>query len=233
MSENVISLKKENNQDANEKLESFMTRNRKAIIICFVALVAVAAVVCICFGVKSGSAKKNLAAIDSIEYAYTKDSGSLSDEEVLARQTETLENLKPYLSKKGSAGTRANMLAADIAFVQNDYENAVKYYLAGFSSNKNAYTAPLCKFNAGVCYEELEDFASAAKCYESASSFDDFLLKSHALFSLGRVKEVLGDADGAKEAYTKLTEGFKNDSWSDLAQSRLIYLETNVSAENK
>ena len=231
MADNVVTLKKQNDEDAEKKLEGFMARNRNVIIICAVAVVAVALLVCLCVGIKSGSSKKGLAAIDSIEYAFTKDSDSLSEEEILSRQEEALASLKPYFGKKGTVGTRANMIAADIYFQKKAYADAVQFYQAAFSASKNAYTAPLNSFNAGVCYEELGDLASAADSYAKAADADDFLLCSHALFSLGRVKETAGDVSAATEAYTKLTEKYPATTWADLAQSRLIRLDSINSAE--
>ena len=65
MADNVVTLKKQNDEDAEKKLEGFMARNRNVIIICAVAVVAVALLVCLCVGIKSGSSKKGLAAMTS------------------------------------------------------------------------------------------------------------------------------------------------------------------------
>ncbi len=137
-----------------------------------------------------------------------------------------LDEIQPYLNKKNVVGVRANMLAASIAFQKKDYENSKTYWLAAFASGKKSYTAPVCKYNAAVCCEELGDNTKAAEYYESASDAKDFLLVTHCLFSLGRVKEALNDFTGAAVAYNKLVDKYPDDEWTNVAQSRLIALKT-------
>ena len=53
MADNVVTLKKQNDEDAEKKLEGFMARNRNVIIICAVAVVAVSVVAVAAFRSKS------------------------------------------------------------------------------------------------------------------------------------------------------------------------------------
>jgi tetratricopeptide (TPR) repeat protein len=144
--------------------------------------------------------------VDAIEYTLTKDSSALSADEITTRQNKALEDVKPYLTKKNIVGVRANMLAADISFQKKDYNNSRTYWLAAVAAGKKAYTAPICWYNAAICSEELGDNENAAKQYESASNESDFLLVTHALFSLGRVKETLNDYTSASQAYQKMVQ---------------------------
>jgi tetratricopeptide (TPR) repeat protein len=84
----------------------------------------------------------------------------------------------------------------------------------------------LCWFNAGVCAEEIGNVADALNYYQSAVDYSgEFLLVSHALFSIGRIKDASGDCTGAAEAYQKLVDGYEGTTWAKLAQSRLIDLK--------
>ena len=225
MAENVITLK-EKNDSPNDKVESFMLRNRVVIISCAVVLAVAAVLVCVIVGISDSRKKKALAELDSIEYAFTKASGSLSDEEADLRRDKAMESLSPYLLKGGAAGSRANLLAADIAFQRKDYETASAYYIAAAEASKKSYNTPLCYYNAAVCEEELGNISAAAGYYKTASEAKDFLLVTHSLFSLGRVCEELGDFAGAGSAYQKLADNYPSDEWAKLAQSRLIFLRT-------
>jgi len=208
-----------------ENVENFINRNRKVILAVVGAIVVIAIAVSVFFGVSANVSKKNIDSIDAIEYSYIKNSSALSDEEVATRQALALDALKPYVSKKSVAGVRANMLSAEIAYAQKNYAEAFSYYLSAAEAGKKSYTAPLNYYNAAVCAEELGKDDDAVKYYEKAISYSDFLLKSHALFSVGRVNESLNNYEAAAEAYQKLIDSY-TDTWSDLAHSRIIDLRS-------
>ena len=137
-------MSKEKKATANVKIEDFIIRNRK-IFVCGVAvLVAAAVVVCAVFAISDSNKKKDLAAIDSIEYSYVSKSGGIEEDEISSRQTKAEEALAPYLSKKNVAGVRANMLYADIAFAKKDFTKALDCYLKDANASKKAYTYAEC-----------------------------------------------------------------------------------------
>lgn len=118
------------------------------------------------------------------------------------------------------------MLAAEIYYQKRDFTNARLSYVAAAERGKKSYTAPINYYNAAVCSESLEDNEKALEYYDAAVSYSDrFLLRNHALFSLGRVAEGLENYAKANEAYTELSEGKVKDDWSSAAKSRLIALK--------
>lgn len=226
MADNVVSInsgKKPENTE--QKVNSFVSKYSKVIIIAGAAVLLAAIVFCIGVACGEKAKVKDLSAIDTIEFNYTKDSSDLDDAAVKTRQDAALEGLQKYLKKGGSVGTRANMLSADIAFAQKNYSDSLAFWLAAADHNKKAYTAPVCWYNAAVCSEELNNSEDAIKYYQMAADTKDFLLVAHAIFSVGRVKESVKDYEGAKEAYQKLVEKYPSDKWTDVAHSRLISLE--------
>lgn len=224
MSENVISMKK-SDLNKGKKLEDFLKNNRKLFLIIF-AILVVFLVASVSIGISLESAKnKNLSAIDKISYEYTKDSYSLTDEEVTERKNNTIDALNPYISKKGIAGVRANLLLAEIHFSNKNYEEASKAYDKASSLNKKSYVAPIAYFNNAVCKEELGELELAAELYGKAASCDDFLLVTHALFSQGRVLETVEKYDEASSVYQKLVDAYPANIWANLANSRLVSLE--------
>ena len=158
-------------------------------------------------------------------------SNEAEDSEITNKATECIENLAPYTKKGGIAGVRANMLSAELAYVLKDYDSAISYYSAAISKGKKSYTAPICYYNIGSCYEELNKLSDAVEAYKTAAEFDEFGMAPHAYFSQGRVLEAIGDFTGAAEAYNTLKSKFPEDSWSNLATTRLIELQIQGKAE--
>ena len=223
---NVLTLeKKKEVTSAQKKLDGFMTRHRKPILITALLVVLAAIGVCVYVGIVDSQRKSALAQIDKIEYDYTNKFDSLTEEEIVARQNSTLEALAPYTGKKGVVGVRANMLAADINFAKKDYVNSKDFWIAAAEADLKSYTSPICYYNAGVCYEETGDNQSASLYYQKAVDNEKFLLDARALMGIARTKENSGDYSGAAEIYQKLIDDYGTDDWTDLAQSRLLQLQ--------
>ena len=149
----------------------------------------------------------------------------LSEEELAERKKIAKEKLGQYLSKSGIVGVRSNMIAADLAFSERDFENAKSYWITAASKGKNSYTAALAYFNVAVCAEELNDLDTAISYYSRSADFTDFYLSPHARFSEGRVYEQKNDYANAKKAYTALVDSKPNDTWANLAKTRLLSLD--------
>ena len=202
----------------NEKLEK-----SKGMVFAVAAVVVLAIVAVAVFAtVKSKITEKGIEQIDTISYVLTNESKDLSESDIAARQNKALEELSSLTSKGGVVGLRANMLAAEIKYAQKNYSEARDFWLKAAEANKNAYTAPLCYYNAAACSENLNDTDGAIAYYKAASENEDFLLVDHALFSLGRVNEAAKKYDDAKAAYDKLNELHSSSKWANLAKSRLI-----------
>ncbi|MCQ2572411.1 MAG: tetratricopeptide repeat protein [Treponema sp.] len=207
---------------SSEKLNSFIEKNR----VCLFTVLGVLVVAVICYtivlSVSSKSKEKALSQIDEITYVLTKDSAGLEDAELEAKRAVALEAVTPFLNKGGVAGVRANMLAADLAFQAKDFAKAFDYYAAAASKSKKSYTAPLAYYNMGVCAEQLGNAEDAIANYKKASDSEGFVLKSHALFSLGRAYESKNDNEKAAEAYNSIINGSPDDIWANVAKTRLL-----------
>ena len=206
------------NESTSKKLEDFIFKNRKTILCVVCVVVVAAAALCVVVGVRDSQNKKGLAAIDQIEFAYTAKAENLSETDIAARQNKVLDDVAAYVTKGGIVGVRANMLAADVYFAKKDYPSALESYLAAAKLGNKMYTAPLCNYNAAVCSEAL-------KYYLEAAGTKDFYLASHALFNAGRIQESLGNDKDAAETYKKAVDGYSNDEWANLCQSRIIDLQ--------
>ena len=220
-----MSEKKEKTS-ASSKLDSFLTKNKKGVVVTFVVILVLVIGFVAFEIIKSTGANKDLAAVEGFYYELIASSSELDAAAVAKKSTECIENLAPYVKKNGIAGVRANFLSAELEYLQGDYEEAIAFYDAAIQKGKKSYTAPICYYNKGSCYEELNKTAEAAEAYKAAAEFEEFGMAAHAYFSLGRVLESQGDYDGAAEAYKTINAKFADDDWGNLAHTRLIELKT-------
>jgi len=222
---------KEVKKTSSAKLTAFVEKN-KTVLITICAAVIVALIVFIVVDVvKANATTKNLSVIDEISYTLTNGSAALEDAELETRKAAALESLAPLTKKGGIVGVRANMLSAEIAYQNEDYEAALNFWKATEAKGKKIYTAPIASYNAASCYEELGKLDEAAAAYKVAADNEDFLLRTHAKFSYGRVLETQGKYADALAAYKELNDSNPDDSWAMVAKSRILTLQNEGKAE--
>jgi len=258
MSETVLTLKKsnkENTGDSAQKVESFISKYRKIILVSFAAVVVAAVAVCTVVLLRNKAKNDALAAIYSVETSYIEDVAAveskytvkeeasedegepavkeLTEEEKAAKSDElaaaaakAIEALGSYVSESGVVGVRANLLAAEIHYAAKDYLSAQDCYLAAAEKDVKAYTYPACYSNAGSCALELGKYADAASYFEKASSVKGYILASHDMFRFAMAKELSEDYSGAVKVYQEVVDKY-DDEWANLAQSSIIRLSVN------
>lgn len=214
-----------------KKAENFISKNSKIIIT--VTVVIVCALIAYLVGTYVGGKikGKDLSAIDNIYYDLTNDSVYLESSEIETRRADAFEKLVPYTKKAGVTGVRANMICAELAFQQEKYEESANYWKAVASKSGKAYTAPIAYYNLGVCYEQTGKLDDACEAYKKAAANENFALRAHAAFSYGRALEAKGDYKGAVAAYTELNDRSPDDSWANLAKTRILVLQVEGKAE--
>ena len=212
-------------QTASKKLAGFIEKRKVVFITLLIAFVCALACYIIAASVMDKNKEKGLQALDEITYEMTDKSSDLSDDEITARLNTGFEKASAYAKKGGIVGARANMLCADITYQQKKYAESAEYWKAAAGKAKKTYLAPLCYFNLAACCEETGNIDDAATYYKLAADDNSFVVKTHAKFSYGRVLEAKGDYAGAAAAYTELNDNFSDDSWANLAKSRLIALK--------
>ncbi|MBQ8353800.1 MAG: tetratricopeptide repeat protein [Spirochaetaceae bacterium] len=220
--------KKEEKLTFSDKLGKWILKNRVILISILVVLFVGGVVSAIAFSaVKSNTEKKyaELYAL-STEYNSVTVNVELSDDEknqqsddILAKVLKVAED-----NSKNGLGIRAYMLAAEIQFNKKDYAAAAASWDNAAKINPKAYTAPLCLYNASVCYEELGNIDGAIANIKKACESENFTLKSKAIFNLGRLEEGRGNFAAAAEYYNDLVQNYSSDEKAKFAKSRLIFL---------
>ena len=201
----------------------FLTQYRVLFIGVIVALIVVAIVWGIISSVTTSSHEKGLNQLDTIIHTLSKADEASVD---TAREVALPQVLELAEKNKGNiVGLRSSMAAAEIYFSQEKWDEARDCWLTAATTKKAGYTAPICYFNAAVCSEELAEVDAAIDYYKFALASGDCEFESHILFSLGRLQEGKGNYVDASENYATLKDKYPSDSWTNLAESRLIALK--------
>ena len=225
MSDGVLSLKKEKKVEASQKVEGFISKNRK-LILTLALLVIIGAAACTAVIAEKNKAKNShLAALDQIEFTYTNKSEALSEEELETRRADALLALDAEKAESGVAGVRANLLAASINYEKGNFEEAASLYEKAALADEKAYTAGIAFFNAASSYEEAGNKEKARELYLKASEVPSFVEEARAVFNYARLSEEFSLIDDAKASYQKLVDTYTNSTWANLSQARLIKLE--------
>lgn len=220
-------LNGETKSSNSQKLGAFLSKNRIGLLVFLCVLVVGVVAYAVAFSIHSSSVKKNLDVVEMIEFSLMKDAVELEESVIASRQETALSNLEPYLKKGGIVGARADMLAADIRMQRKEWDASRELWLSAAAKRKKTYLAPICNFNAAVCSEELGDAEAALEYYLLAAEDVGFAVRSRAYFEGGRLKEALGDFEGAASLYEQIASlEYSSDVWNDLAQTRLIALRT-------
>lgn len=205
-----------------DSARGFLTRYRVLFIGVIVALIVVAVVWGAVSAMATASHQKGLNQLDGIIYTLSKADEASVD---AARDVALPQVLELAQKHKGNVvGLRASMAAAEIYFSQGKWAEARDCWLAAAATRKAGYTAPVCYYNAAVCSEELSDVDAAIDSYKAALAGGQCDFEPHVLFSLGRLLEGKGDFAAAAENYSSLKDSYPSDSWTNLAESRLIAL---------
>lgn len=205
-----------------EKVSNGLTKYRVLFIGLIVGLIVVAIIAGVISVITNSSHQKGLNQLDSIIYTLSKaDEASVTTavDVALPQVLELAEN-----NAGNIVGIRSNMAAAEIYFSQKKWSEARDCWLKAATSKNAGYTAAISYYNAAVCSEELADVDAAIDYYKAAIANEDCEFESHALFSLGRLYEGKADYTAAAENYTSLKDKYPSDSWTSLAESRLIAL---------
>ena len=212
----------------NEKINDFFQKRRTPVII---SLVVVAAGFAGFLGFylisnmlqKSASSKieELNTRYEAIQAGITADS---SDDELIT----LIGDLETFGKKSGSyAGGKAYSLLANIYQKKHQFPEMEAAWINSANKARRTFLAPIAWFNAASAAEEQGDFDRAIEHYtKSLSTPVKFPAGVQSQFSIGRLREELGDTDGAIEAYRALISGWSQDAvWANLARSRIVALE--------
>jgi len=225
-------MQKEHTQkeDTEDKFSDFLKRNRKGIYISFGIIIILFFGVIVYFSVNSSLQKKATAEVEDLNDKYKELRLLLSDEAYNDDVNALLEKLDVFVKGKSSyAGARGWTIIAQIYSGKEDWPKAEEAWRNAAKTGDKTYLAPAAFFNAAACAENQGRIKEALELLEKCVTYKfDFPAAPRAQFSIGRLNEQLGDIPAAIAAYRVILaneQWSKIETWSNLAQSRLIAIE--------
>ena len=119
-------------------------------------------------------------------------------------------------------GKMASIELANIYYNAGDMDSSIEQYgkvLKAFNDN-NAVKCRILS-SLGYAYEAKNDLKSAVSYFEMIVSEPDNFLKDEALFNLGRLYAIMGDAKKSKDSYQKIVSGFTDSFYGEIAKERI------------
>ena len=212
-----------------QSVDSWLGRHIKlfaSIVIAVVAVIVIAAIVTV---VVNNNQSKRYEKLDAVTASYAEFSAMDGDAEgyaeaknnVIAGAEELAKNPKNY------PGAKANLILADMAFDDGDYNKAIELYSLVASSQTKTFLREVALMSLAASYEENGDKAAALKVYNDF--FDEYdtesFYSSRALFNAARLTEET-DKALAISIYEQLIAYFEsyNSEYAKLAKSRVAQL---------
>ena len=219
-------------QNAESKLENFLAKNIKKILVGVIIIAVVIIAVCVGVYLNQKSVDKTFDALLDVEKQANElqlmdftsaEYSSAKNDFLTAASALTAKDLKSYPAAK------AELLKGDVYFIEGDFSAAVESYNKVADAQKSTYLGALAMMNAAACYEELGDNTSAFNLYEAV--FNDYgtegAFASKALFNTARLYEARGNIELAKATYEQLIGLYltNGSEYAKLAQARLVSLD--------
>ena len=216
----------------NEKINDFVQKNRKRLLIGLIAVVVILAGFIIALSVREKVQANAFSKADELDrrYAALRVYIGSDDPDAVSKQTEIsalLDDLAAFEGKNsGFAAAKVYCISAEIYEAQKNWADAGQAWSASAKAAPKSYLAPVSVFNAAVAAEERDDIESAIDLYTQALDYGDaFPSAARAQFAIGRLQESRNNKDAALEAYRNLVSKWPYDPlWANLAQSRIIVL---------
>ena len=224
------------NSGFNEKINNFVQKNRTPIFISLGVIVLVLAGFIVSISVINAVRQKAISAVEDFYSRYETLAPHIAADHVHADaddhddfEIEELMNELEVFAKKtsGYSGGRAWAIIAAIHSERKEWPEAENAWSNAATTGRKTYLEPIGWYNAGAAAEEMDKNEQAieyyTKCLNVKSAFPAAV---QAKFSIGRLKEITGDREGALEIYRELISDWSYDAtWTSLAHSRVAALE--------
>jgi len=176
------------------------------------------------------SLEKETQQIEAIEDRYEKISLLTDEGEITKARSSLLTDLDTLInsSSKNYALQRGLFIRANLYYNNNELDKSVNDFKLLANTFPNSYLAAISLLNAGTALEDQKKTDDAIEVYKIV--IDKYSKTSpetaNIYFSIGRLYEEKGDLNAAKEEYNTLIDNYPDSNWTNLARSRIIFLES-------
>jgi tetratricopeptide (TPR) repeat protein len=231
-----------------QNLSDFIQRNRGSFLVGSIVIVVLLVGFIAVTSIKGSLDKKSLIYVEDFVQRYedlqakisenkakstenadgNKESGEETGGGIEAEIDNFLNEVTVFASKhKGYAGSRAYSIVANIYSEKENWIEVKKAWDSAALLSKGTYFEPVSFYNAAVAAEEQGNIQEAIALYTKAAAAPNFSACSRAQFAIGRLEESQNNKDAAVEMYRDLLNKWPDDQvWSNLAQSRIIFLNS-------
>ena len=221
-------------QKISSKLNDFIGRHAKLLVAIAALVIVLIIVLAVALTMMQSASEKKFNSLLDLEAQYSSLSLMSSDDEAYQSTADEFIKSADALIASSSLdeypGAKAELLLADLAFSQENYQEAADHYRAVADAQSGSYLAEVAIMNEAACYDNLGNQAKALELYNYV--FDTFGTDSayapKALFNAGRLYEAMGETELAKASFEQLTglylmtENGTVSEYARLAQSHLI-----------
>ena len=216
--------------NAGQAINDFVQKNRKIVFTCIGVVIILFVVSLATISLIDYLQKNAIAKVDNFDSRYKSLKININEESFSGDVENLLSDIEAFAKKTipGFAKGKAWSIIGQIHSDRKNWPQAEAAWLSAASVSSKNYLGPIAFFNAAAAAEEQGKKAEAIGLYsKSAAHSMTFPSAPHAQFSIGRLNEELNDKAAAIEAYREvLAKWPKIPVWANLAQSRIIALET-------
>ena len=214
-----------------ELLVDFLQKRRVILISFLIAIFVILAGIGIVLTLIETAQIKAIARVETLSERYD-EIRTLTDEIKKKEAIDSLlEELKSASNENDLPSARSLSIIATIHADMKDWTEAEKAWIASAEAAPKSYLAPISLYNAATAAEDRGDSSSAlalyTRCIEEYSS--NYPLTARVYFSIGRISEQINDIQGATAAYKKIVDGWPNEGWTKLANSRILSITSQAS----
>ncbi|MCL2214491.1 MAG: tetratricopeptide repeat protein [Treponema sp.] len=220
-----------------DKINDFVKKNRKAIIMVFGVFVLLFAGLIVWFLISDSMSKKATAEIVELTEEYEKLRFGEEADYYSADMNALLARLDEFAGKNtGFPGSKAWSNIAHIYSGRQDWARSEEAWLNSARVGAKTYLGPIALFQAAVAAEEQNKLEKAVEYLQQCVSHSfEFPDAPRAQFNIGRLYEQLGNYSAALEAYRAVlinwpwerSEAISQNMhvWQNLARNQIIKLE--------
>jgi len=213
-----------------QKLALLIQKNSKILLAFIVLIVVIVLALLVYNSFQLKNIEKYTQEIESIQDEYTTLTTTVDETEKVTLEKAILIKLDKLIasSSMNYALQRALFIRANIYYQNQEWDKSIADFNLLAKDFSNSYLAPISLINTAICYEDSNRLDQAIETYHLV--IQDYSKVSPEIpniyFSLGRLYEHQGNIDSALTEYNNLVDSFPDSNWTNLARSRIIYIES-------
>ena len=198
-------------QKISDKLNSFIGAHAKMIIGIFAVVIILVIVLAVALTMSQNASEKKFNDLADLETEYSSLSVMSSEDEGYQNAAASFRTAAEALIASSSLdeypGAKAELMLADIAYAEENYQEAADMYRAVADAQSDTYLGELAIMNEAACYDNLGNNTEALALYNRVFDTygDESAFAPKALYNAARIYEAEGNTDLAVATLEQLT----------------------------